>query len=61
MPAVPYGPVLLMRQLGLEPDPWQVEVLEGGHSRLLLNCCQAGKSTVVAPLGLVEALFVPFT
>src|SRR5262245_33556229 len=52
--------VELMRKLGLEPDPWQVEVLEGGHPRLLLNCCrQAGKSTVVALLGLVEALWVP--
>src|SRR5437588_4144921 len=54
--------VELMRHLGLEPDPWQLEVLEGGHQRLLLNCCrQAGKSTVVAMLGLVEALFVPLT
>src|SRR5271169_1408789 len=60
-PARP-GAVRLMRNLGLEPDPWQVEVLEAGHPRLLLNCCrQAGKSTVVALLGLVEALFVPFT
>jgi hypothetical protein len=51
-----------MRHLGLEPDPWQIEVLEAGHVRLLLNCCrQAGKSTVVALLGLVEALFVPAT
>jgi hypothetical protein len=54
--------VQIMRNLGLEPDPWQVEVLEGGHPRLLLNCCrQAGKSTVVAMLGLVEAVFVPYT
>src|SRR5690242_1902906 len=52
--------VQLMRKLGLEPDPWQVEVLEGGHPRLLLNCCrQAGKSTAVALLGLAEAVFVP--
>jgi hypothetical protein len=51
-----------MRNLGLEPDPWQIEVLEAGHPRLLLNCCrQAGKSTVVAMLGLVEAVWVPFT
>jgi hypothetical protein len=51
-----------MRTLGLEPDPWQVEVLEGRHPRLLLNCCrQAGKSTAVALLGLAEAVFVPFT
>ncbi len=54
--------VQIMRNLGLEPDPWQVEVLEAGHARLLLNCCrQAGKSTVVALLGLVEALWVPAT
>jgi hypothetical protein len=54
--------VHVMRNLGLEPDPWQVEVLEAGHPRLLLNCCrQAGKSTVVALLGLVEALFVAGT
>ena len=54
--------VHLMRKLGLEPDPWQIEVLEGSHPRLLLNCCrQAGKSTVVALLALAEAIFVPGT
>jgi hypothetical protein len=47
----------VMRKFGLEPDPWQVEVLDAGHPRLLLNCCrQAGKSTAVALLGLVQAL-----
>ena len=52
-PAVP-----LMRNLGLEPDPWQVEVLDSTHPRLLLNCCrQAGKSTVVAVLALSEAVW----
>src|SRR5438093_10703915 len=63
-PPLPDKPpfVTIMRRLDLEPDPWQVEVLEGGHQRLLLNCCrQAGKSTVVALLGLVEAVFVPLT
>src|SRR5437660_51265 len=60
-PARP-GAVRLMRNLGLEPDPWQVEVLQAGHPRLLLNCCrQAGKSTTVAMLGLAEALFIPAT
>jgi hypothetical protein len=54
--------VQLMRNLGLEPDPWQAEVLEAGLPRLLLNCCrQAGKSTAVALLALAEAVFVPFT
>ena len=50
--------VQIMLNMGLKPDPWQVEVLEGRHQRLLLNCCrQAGKSTVVAFLALVEAIF----
>jgi hypothetical protein len=54
--------ISLMRTLGLEPDPWQVEVLETDHPRLLLNCArQGGKSTVVALLGLTQALYVPFT
>ncbi len=54
--------VYLMRKLGLEPDPWQVEVIEASHPRLLLNCCrQAGKSTAVALLGLARAVFVPGT
>ena len=39
----------VMRSLGMEPDPWQAQVLEGDHTQLLLNCSrQAGKSTVVA-------------
>jgi Helicase len=54
--------VYLMRRLGLEPDPWQAEVLEGDYPRLLLNCSrQAGKSTTVALLALAEAIFVPHT
>jgi hypothetical protein len=51
--------VRVMRHLGLDPDPWQVRVLESDHPRLLLNCCrQAGKSTAVAVLALAEAVFV---
>src|SRR5580704_12990221 len=54
--------VHLMRNFGLQPDPWQIEVLETAHKQLLLNCCrQAGKSTVVAMLALAEAVFIPFT
>lgn len=50
--------VALMRNLGLEPDPWQIDVLESTRQRLLLNCCrQAGKSTVVALRALAEALW----
>jgi hypothetical protein len=47
----------LMHSLGFELDPWQVDAIDGGHQRLLLNCCrQAGKSTAVAMLSLYEAL-----
>src|SRR5687767_7716805 len=48
----------IMLNLGFQPYPWQIDVLEGCHERLLLNCCrQAGKSTVVAILALTEAIF----
>ena len=44
-----------MHSLGLEPDPWQLDVLVGKHQRLLLNCCrQSGKSTTVALLSVLE-------
>ncbi|MFL5245820.1 MAG: terminase large subunit domain-containing protein [Gemmataceae bacterium] len=47
----------LLRRLGVDADPWQIDVVEGGHPRMLLNCCrQAGKSTAVAMLSLHEAL-----
>ncbi|OAI51909.1 hypothetical protein AYO44_16835 [Planctomycetaceae bacterium SCGC AG-212-F19] len=49
-----------MARLGLDPDPWQVAILEGNDRRLLLSCCrQAGKSTVVALVSLLEALTLP--
>jgi hypothetical protein len=51
-----------MQLLGFEPDPWQIAVLEGNVRRGLLNCCrQAGKSTVIAVLALVEAMYNPDT
>lgn len=47
----------LMNTLGLKPDPWQIDVITSDHRRLLLNCArQSGKTTVVAVLGLVQAL-----
>ena len=52
----------VMRKLGLPADPWQVQVLESRAPQTLLNCCrQAGKSTVVAVLALMEAIFQPLT
>jgi hypothetical protein len=54
--------VTVMRHLGLIADDWQVDVLESAASRMLLNCSrQAGKSTVVAVMALVKALWEPIT
>jgi hypothetical protein len=63
MSARPRPPAVeIMRNLGLEPDPWQIRVLKLPVRQMLLNCCrQAGKSTTVALLALVEAIFVPGT
>jgi hypothetical protein len=52
--------VSIMRRLGLDPDPWQVEVLSSSDSRLLVNSCrQAGKTTTAAVLAIAEALARP--
>jgi phage FluMu gp28-like protein len=53
-------PVLLARDCGVEPDPWQAEVLRLQPRRTLLLCSrQSGKSTVSALLGLWTALYEP--
>jgi hypothetical protein len=49
-----------MINAGIQPDPWQVEVLTSPSTRMLLNCCrQSGKSTVLAALGLHASLARP--
>jgi hypothetical protein len=56
-PLIRDSAIAVMRALGMEPDAWQVDALAGGHKRLLLNCCrQAGKSTTVAVLSVLEAV-----
>lgn len=58
--AMALDPVLLMRRVGIEPDPWQLGVLRSRASRVLLNCCrQSGKSTTVAGLALHTAIYEP--
>jgi len=43
---------------GLEPDPWQQELLSSESPRVLLNCSrQSGKSTMAGLLALHRALF----
>jgi hypothetical protein len=46
--------------LGIHPDPWQAEVLDGSAKRTLLCCSrQSGKSSVSSILSLHTALFRP--
>jgi len=53
-------PVQLARVVGMEPDPWQVDVLRSDHPRLLLNCCrQSGKSTTAAVKAVHVAVYEP--
>jgi len=57
---IPAYPVEFAMSVGIEPDPWQVEVLASDHPRKIL-CCgrQTGKSTVGAVLVIHRALTHP--
>ncbi len=51
-------PVLLARAAGLEPDPWQCDVLRSESRQIILNVTrQGGKSSVSAIRGLHKALY----
>jgi len=53
-------PVAFACAAGVEPDPWQAQVLVSTSRRILLNCSrQSGKSTVTAILALHTALYEP--
>jgi Terminase large subunit, T4likevirus-type, N-terminal len=58
--AVSDDPVEFARSVGIEPDPWQQDVLRVDHPRKIL-CCgrQTGKSTVGAVLAVHKALTTP--
>ncbi len=46
--------------MGLEPDPWQEDLLRSTSDRVLLNCCrQSGKSTMTGVIALHRALYHP--
>ena len=48
------------RTLGVDPDPWQADLLSSSSDRVLLNCSrQSGKSTMSAIIALHRALFYP--
>src|SRR5215210_7805357 len=52
--------VSFAKRLGLEPDPWQEDLLRSASERVLLNCCrQSGKSTMTAIVTLHRALYRP--
>ena len=57
---IPAYSVEFAMSVGIEPDPWQVEVLASDHPRKIL-CCgrQTGKSTVGAVLAIHTALTKP--
>lgn len=58
--ALALDPVLLAREAGIEPDPWQERLLRSSAPRVLLNCCrQSGKSTMAAVLAGHTALYQP--
>jgi hypothetical protein len=53
-------PVLVAREMGLEPDPWQEKFLRQPAQRTLLNASrQSGKSTVTGILAAHTALYDP--
>ncbi len=46
--------------LGLDPDPWQADLLRSTSPRVLLNCArQSGKSTMSGVIALHRALYFP--
>ena len=48
------------RSIDFEPDPWQRDLLQSEHPRVLLNCSrQSGKSSTAAILALHQALTYP--
>jgi len=58
--AMALDPARLAAQAGIDPDPWQADVLHSAADRLLLNCSrQSGKSTITSILAMHMALYTP--
>jgi hypothetical protein len=52
--------VSFAESVGVEPDPWQENLLRSDSDRVLLNCSrQSGKSTMSAVIALHRALYHP--
>ncbi len=55
---VALDPALMGARLGLDLDPWQVDVLRAAERQMILCCSrQSGKSTVSSLLALHEAMY----
>lgn len=53
-----FDQVLLARDCGIEPDPWQADLLRSDAKRVLMCCSrQSGKTTVAVLLALHTALY----
>ena len=53
-------PVALAACVGMDPDPWQADVLRGDHPRILLNVArQCGKSVTCATKAVHVAVYEP--
>ena len=53
-------PVLLARAAGIDPDPWQADLLRGDDAQTILNCSrQSGKSTTCGVLAYHVAQYHP--
>ena len=58
--ALAIDPVQFAITLGIDPDPWQQELLLTEEKRVILNCSrQSGKSTLAAIIALHHALHDP--
>lgn len=53
-------PAELCSTVGMDPDPWQVDLLRSTSTRRLVNVCrQGGKSTTTSVLATHRAVYVP--
>lgn len=60
--ALALDPVEVSRRAGIDPDPWQTDVLRSNDPRVLLNCSrQSGKSSVAALVAVHGAIYEPGT
>jgi len=58
--ALASDPALIFARMGMEPDPWQADLLRTQPQRALLLCTrQAGKSTATAAMACHAAIYNP--